>query len=72
MAIESKRTTRNSTPNAFPAGYSSPQEVKAGDKITAENLRNMISLVENLLDHSHQWTDTYASNCQCACSRGAL
>ena len=69
MPIENKTTTKNTTPNPFP---STPIEVKAGDRITAENLRNMISLVEALLDHDHKWTDTYASNCQCACSRGAL
>lgn len=69
MTQEVKKTTKNTTPRTFP---STPVEVKAGDRITAENLRNMISLVEALLDHEHQWTDTYASNCQCACSRGAL
>ena len=69
MPIENKKTTKNTTPNTLP---STPVEVKPGDRITAENLRNMISLVEALLDHDHQWSDTYASNCQCACSRGAL
>lgn len=69
MTIENKKTTKNTVPTMLP---STPSEVRAGDRITAENLRNMISLVEALLNHSHQWTDTYASNCQCACSRGTL
>lgn len=69
MATEIKRTGVNSTPRTFPT---TPTEVRAGQTITAENLRNMISLVEALLDHTHKWTDTYASNCQCACSRGTL
>jgi hypothetical protein len=69
MPIENKRTGPNSTPNTFPT---TPNEVTAGQPITASNLRNMVSLVEALLNHNHKWTDTYASNCQCACSRGVL
>lgn len=69
MATENKRTGTNSTPNTFPT---TPTEAIAGQPITASNLRNMISLVEALINHNHKWTDTYSSNCQCACSRGVL
>ena len=62
-------TNGNNQPNPQPT---TPVEVKTGDKITADNLRNMISLVESLIDHSHTWTDTYGENCQCACGRGTL
>lgn len=59
----------NTQPNNLPQGQGeTPVEVKTGDRITADNLRNMIALVESLQNHSHTWTDTYGENCQCACA----
>ena len=62
-------TNPNKNVNNLPV---TPVAVKPGDKVTADNLRNMITMVESLLSHTHDWTDTFDTNCQCNCSRGSL
>jgi hypothetical protein len=48
----------------------------AGDTITADTFRNMLSVLESLASHNHIFYDDYTTvcecQCQCDCSRGTL
>jgi len=41
-----------------------------GDIITAESFREMIDVLDSLIQHNHTFTDTYTTNCQCQCGGG--
>lgn len=43
-----------------------------GDLIDAASFRKMVSILDDLRDHTHKYTDDYTTNCQCNCSRGSL
>ena len=47
-----------------------------GDVIKASHFTEMISVLENLVNHSHIFYDDYTTvcecQCQCACNRGIL
>jgi hypothetical protein len=43
-----------------------------GDVIDAGAFREMVDILDSLLDHQHNFTDNYVSNCECQCSSGTL
>lgn len=49
-----------------------PASKNAGDIIDAASFRQMVSILDELRDHTHKYTDNYTSNCQCNCGRGSL
>ena len=49
-----------------------PASKTAGETITADTFRQMIDILDALVDHSHTFTDDWTSNCQCNCGRGSL
>lgn len=49
-----------------------PASKIAGETITADTFRQMIDILDALVDHSHTFTDDWTSNCQCNCGRGSL
>jgi hypothetical protein len=46
----------------------------AGDLITADTLRQMLTILDELTDHTHVVYDDYSTACQCncACGRGIV
>jgi hypothetical protein len=48
------------------------QSATTGTNITASTYRQMLTVLNDLVGHTHQWTDTYNTNCQCDCGRGNL
>ncbi len=44
----------------------------AGDTITADTYRTMINTLDAMIEHSHTYTDSFITNCQCNCGRGNL
>jgi hypothetical protein len=44
--------------------------VGSGDLITADTYRSMLTVMENMLSHSHTIKDSYWSNCECQCGGG--
>lgn len=43
-----------------------------GSTIDAASFRQMVDVLDALIQHNHTFTDTYTSNCQCNCNRGSL
>jgi hypothetical protein len=47
----------------------------AGDTISADTFQQMLSILDNLTDHTHIFYDDYSTacncNCACACGRGS-
>lgn len=43
-----------------------------GDLITAESFRDMVDVLDSLIEHNHTFTDNYTTNCQCQCNSGTL
>lgn len=62
--------TDNTTPK--PVATPATATKNAGDPITADTYANMVQLINDLLNHNHQFTDDYYSNCECQCGRGTL
>lgn len=48
------------------------QNKEDGDIITAESFREMIDVLDSLIEHNHTFTDTYTTNCQCSSSGGTM
>jgi len=46
------------------------QDKQEGDVITAESFREMIDVLDSLIEHNHTFTDTYNTNCQCSSGGG--
>jgi len=46
----------------------------SGNTISAESYNQMVSILEELTDHTHVYYDDYstACECNCACNRGIL
>ena len=44
----------------------------AGDVIDAASFRQMVDILDGLIQHNHTFTDDYTSNCQCNCNRGSI
>lgn len=48
----------------------------AGDKITKEKMNELVSKLDELLNHTHIFFDDYGTacncNCNCNCTRGTL
>jgi hypothetical protein len=53
---------------------STPANVSAGQTISIATVQQMLNTVKNLIDHTHNFDDTYGTNCNCNCncSRGIL
>lgn len=68
----SNENTSNTTPSAAPGVTT----VAVGDKITAQKMQDMVTVLENLLNHTHVFYDDYGTacncNCNCNCTRGSL
>lgn len=50
--------------------------VGAGQKITADSFNAMLDVLSSMVNHTHNYTDTWSSNCNCncncQCSRGQV
>jgi hypothetical protein len=44
----------------------------AGEVIDAASFRQMVDILDSIVQHSHTFTDDYTSNCQCNCGRGSI
>lgn len=46
----------------------------SGDEISADTFRQMLTILKDMRNHTHQYFDDYstACECQCACSRGTI
>ena len=44
----------------------------AGQVIDAESFRDMVNILDSLLDHQHNFSDNYVSNCECQCSNSTI
>lgn len=67
-------TTVNRTTNQ-PSSVNVQPEVpskNAGETITADTFRQMVDVLDALIQHNHTFRDDYTSNCQCNCGRGSL
>jgi hypothetical protein len=43
-----------------------------GDVIDAASFRQMVDLLDTLVEHQHTFSDDYTANCQCNCGRGSI
>jgi hypothetical protein len=44
----------------------------SGQTIDAASFRQMVDVLDALIQHSHTFSDDYTSNCQCNCARGSI
>lgn len=44
----------------------------SGQTIDAASFRQMVDVLDALIQHSHTFNDDYTSNCQCNCGRGSI
>ena len=63
--------------NTTGSGNGGSIDVKnVGDDITANTFLQMLTILDNLTDHTHVFYDDYSTNCNCncncACGRGSL
>jgi hypothetical protein len=56
----------------FTSSANTAPDKVAGDVIDAASFRQMVDILDGLIQHSHTFTDDYTSNCQCNCSRGSI
>jgi|TARA_R110000796_G_scaffold108474_2_gene219501 hypothetical protein len=49
-----------------------PGNKSSGNTIDADSYRQMVTILDQLRQHTHTFTDDYTTNCQCNCSRGSL
>jgi hypothetical protein len=49
-----------------------PGTKAAGNTIDADSYRQMVTILDQLRQHTHTFTDDYTTNCQCNCGRGSL
>lgn len=60
------------TTSTFTSGVANTANKSAGDVIDAASFRQMVDILDSLVQHSHTFTDDYTSNCQCNCNRGSI
>jgi hypothetical protein len=60
------------TTNNFTSPETGIDTVTAGQTINAATFRQMVDILDSLIQHTHTFTDDYTSNCQCNCSRGSI
>jgi len=58
-------STKTTTAGVVPAAA-------AGNTITAQSFKDIVTVLDQLRSHTHTYTDNYTTNCQCNCSRGSL
>ena len=58
-------------PSKTPAAASSKA---SGDQIEAATFRQMLNILKDMRDHTHQYFDDYNTvcECQCQCQRGTI
>lgn len=68
MSTVSKNTAEKKS------GLTAPENVSIGVTIKADTYQQMLSILEDLTDHTHTVYDDYTANCNCNCncSRGIL
>ena len=44
----------------------------AGEVIDAASFRQMVDILDSLVNHQHTFSDDYTANCQCNCNRGSI
>ena len=58
-----------STINTAQANLGSERaQVGSDTKISAQELRNTLSILATFVNHTHTITDTYTTNCECDCN----
>lgn len=64
--------TENTTTKDTSAGTVANKS--SGNTISADAYNQMVSILEELTDHTHVYYDDYstACNCNCACNRGTI
>jgi len=60
------------TTDTFVSGVANTTPKAAGDVIDAASFRQMVDILDSLVEHQHTFSDDYTSNCQCNCGRGSL
>lgn len=60
-----------SGPDTTPAAADAKNQ---GDDISADTFRQMVNILKDLREHTHQYYDDYTTvcQCQCACNRGTV
>jgi len=45
-----------------------------GEQISADTFRQMVNILKDMREHTHQYYDDYTTvcQCQCACNRGTV
>jgi hypothetical protein len=66
MTVVTDTTSTNISP-ASPVGARG-----TGNLIDAASFRQMVDILDTLVQHQHTFTDDYTSNCQCNCGRGSI
>lgn len=49
-----------------------PGTKAVGDLVDAASFKKMVTILDQLRDHTHTYTDNYTTNCECNCGRGSL
>lgn len=65
-------TVVTDTTSEFTVALSDITARNTGDVIDAASFRQMVDLLDAMIQHQHTFTDDYTSNCQCNCSRGSI
>lgn len=60
------------TTSAVTSGSANTTPKATGDVIDAASFRQMVDLLDTLVNHQHTFSDDYTSNCQCNCGRGSI
>jgi len=59
------------TSSVFDSGKAQPRiNIQPGELITAAHYRQMLDVLEGLINHSHVFYDDYATVCDCQCQCG--
>jgi len=64
MATETKNT------DPFNGVATDVDSKATGEEISADSFQQMVDILDSLLEHQHNFTDTYISNCECECGGG--
>lgn len=65
-------TVVTDTTSEFTVARSDITTRNTGDVIDAASFRQMVDLLDAMIQHQHTFTDDYTSNCQCNCGRGSI
>lgn len=69
-------STTENTSTVTPSNAPGAATEGTSNKITAQKMQDMVTVLENLLNHTHVFFDDYGTacncNCNCNCTRGSL